>query len=262
MVADVVTILWKESRELTTRQGRSWWSRPNLGFIGTLALLFGILYPTVLGPLWLERPYVLAVAVLLPLLLVGRVSADAVAGERERRTLETLLATGFSQSAFLIGKLFFAIGYGWVFTLGILLVGAPAVDLLRLHALAFYRPSVVWGALALSVLTAVMTGEIGVLVSLRAQRVAEAANTAVVATMVVLGLGPVIGVVVALEHQFGAALLLGALAGDGRLSLTRVGAEVDGRSLEAAIVGALALLDLALGLWAVQRFRCVRLLEE
>jgi hypothetical protein len=113
-----------------------------------------------------------------------------------------------------------------------------------------------------SVLTATLTGEIGILVSLRAQRVAEAANTAVVATMIVLGLGPAIGVVYALERQFGAGLILAALAGDGRLSLGRVVAEVDWRAAAVAVVGALVFLVAALGLWALYRFRRVQLLDD
>jgi len=93
MLTDITTIIWKESREFIT-------VRPGLrgGWTGLLIILavFGILIPLQLGRDWLSAPTTILMWAWLPFILVNSVVADAFAGERERQTLETLLASRLS----------------------------------------------------------------------------------------------------------------------------------------------------------------------
>ena len=49
--------------------------------------------------------------------------ADSFAGERERHTLETLLASRLSDRAILFGKIAACIAYGWLMAMLCVLVG-------------------------------------------------------------------------------------------------------------------------------------------
>ena len=65
----------------------------------------------------------------VPLMLVAGVVADSFAGERERHTLETLLASRLSDEAILVGKVTAAVGYGWGFTLVMAVVSLVSVNI-------------------------------------------------------------------------------------------------------------------------------------
>ena len=58
----------------------------------------------------------------------GRV-ADSFAGERERHTLETLLASRLPDRAILFGKVLAAVGYGWVLVMLMLVLSLVTVNL-------------------------------------------------------------------------------------------------------------------------------------
>jgi ABC-2 type transport system permease protein len=71
---------------------------------GMLLLLTGILVPALDSSIWREPVAPVLLYQLLPAILASMIAADAFAGERERRTLETLLATPLSENAIFIGK--------------------------------------------------------------------------------------------------------------------------------------------------------------
>jgi ABC-2 type transport system permease protein len=98
------------------------------GWLGLVIFVavFGILLPLQSGRGWVESPTGLAVWAWVPFLLVSSVVADSFAGERERHTLETLLASRLPDRAILFGKLATAVGYGWGFALLSLSTGAAS----------------------------------------------------------------------------------------------------------------------------------------
>ena len=55
--------------------------------------LLGVMLPWQMGRAWIESPLSLAVWAWMPLMLMAGLIADSFAGERERHTLETLLAS-------------------------------------------------------------------------------------------------------------------------------------------------------------------------
>jgi ABC-2 type transport system permease protein len=184
MLTDITTIIWKEAREFIT-------VRPGLrgGWTGLLIILavFGILIPLQEGIGWLQAPTTIFIWAWLPFILVNSVVADAFAGERERHTLETLLASRLSDLAILIGKICSAIIYGWGITLVGVLVGLVTVNISNWNGEAIFFPPLIGAAVfSLSFLVAWLAAGLGVIVSLRAGSVRQAQQTLSVAFLVLL----------------------------------------------------------------------------
>ncbi len=166
MIADILTVASKELREIFTFgdvRGRSKFSL--LVLIG----IFGIVIPLQSGREWVSSPASAMVWAWMPFLWVSGVVADLFAGERERHTLESLLATRLSDQAILFGKLLAAMAYGFVLTWVILLASLVTVNVSSGGGgLLFYSPQMLLAALVFSILIAGLSASIGVLVSLRA----------------------------------------------------------------------------------------------
>lgn len=173
MIADIWTVIWKEWRELLFQRG-------NLrGIVLSLlpsVVLFGILLPSQLGRFWVESAISLGFWGWLPMLPVTVVIADAFAGERERHTLETLLASPLSEQAILFGKVGAVVGYAWVLTLIILLVGLITVNFTHGDRVLLYPVTIMLGGMVLALLTATLMASSGVIVSLRSATVKQAAQ--------------------------------------------------------------------------------------
>jgi len=112
----------------------------------------------------------------MPFLWVSGIVADLFAGERERHTLEALLATRLSDQSILFGKLLAAMAYGFILTWVIMLAGLITVNISygRYYGLIFYPTSMLLAALVFSILISGLSACIGVLVSLRAGSVRQA----------------------------------------------------------------------------------------
>ncbi|MHB8632798.1 MAG: ABC transporter permease [Thermoplasmatota archaeon] len=163
MMGDVAAILWKEWRDLvrqrTTRFG-----------LVVLVALFGVVLPLT-GGAREARIFPLLLWVFLPFILCIPIIADSFAGERERHTLETLLATRLSETTILAGK----VGIAVLYSLG----GAAAT-----YALSSIVTMARWGTLPdplmalvgflLGLSVALLSTSAGVLVSLRARTVRQA----------------------------------------------------------------------------------------
>ncbi|NMB88377.1 MAG: ABC-2 type transporter, partial [Chloroflexi bacterium] len=110
MFTDIVTIIHKEWKEIFIQRGsaRSGWASV-LVILGVV----GVLMPLQSGREWLENPLLTVVWSWLPIFLTIHMVTDAIAGERERHTLETLLASRLSDLAIILGKLGAAVLYGW-----------------------------------------------------------------------------------------------------------------------------------------------------
>lgn len=193
---DIITIFWKEHREYKLAyRGRAGW-----GMVMFL-LLTGGLIPWQLGELWVKGSLALVMLTWFSVMPGMMMNADSIAGERERHTLETLLASRLDNRSILLGKAILPIIYALLFTIIMLLLGWAVVNLkLRLGMLPgsdpkhflFYRPEVLWGAPLLSLAMGTFSNLVGVLVSLRAPTVKKAQQTLSLG-FTVLWLVPVFG---------------------------------------------------------------------
>ena len=175
MIADILTVMWKELRELFLQRGTR---RGTLTSLGIFIVIFGILMPIQFGARWVETGVGLLYWCWLPFMLVNNVIADSFAGERERHTLETLLASRLSDRAILFGKISSAILYGWGTAIIGMLVGLVTVNLTAGKGqLLLYPPLIGFGALLASFLVTALAAGIGVLVSLNASTVRQAQQT-------------------------------------------------------------------------------------
>lgn len=187
MIGDIVTVAWKEWREFRDQLFRI--KRGGLSALVVL-LLLGIFTPLQMGTIWLTSPIML---IYWPVLASGMVStliADAFAGERERHTLESLLATRLSDSAILIGKVVAAVLYGLTFTFANIFVGFVVLSIAhRDEGLIAIPPMHLASIILLVVLACAALAGVGVFISLRAATVRQAQQTLGV-MMMVLFIGP------------------------------------------------------------------------
>jgi ABC-2 type transport system permease protein len=244
-MADVLTVAWKEWRELLQIGGSVRGGRLSL-----LILLgvFGIFMPLQAGADWVESPATVFYWGWVPLMLVGSAVADSFAGERERHTLETLLASRLPDRAILLGKIGAAISYGWGLVLLMLVLSLVTVNLTsRTGPILMFPWRFALGAPLLALLGSGLAATAGVLISLRAPTVRQAAQTLNVGVLLMIFI-PVLGMQAlpeAWKAQAGAWVMA-------------IG--VDGLLWSAA--GFLAVLDLSLLAAAFARFRRARLVLD
>ena len=244
-MGDVLTVAWKEWRELLQLGGSHRGGRFSLVI---LVGVFGVLLPLQSGAEWVQSPATVFYWGWVPLMLVGSAVADSFAGERERHTLETLLASRLPDRAILLGKMAAAVAYGWGLVLAMLLLSLITVNLsARSGPWLLFPWRFAVGAPLMALLGAGLAATAGVLVSLRAQTVRQAAQTLNVGVLLLVFI-PVLGIQAlpeAWQTQLGAwALTVG----------------VDGMLWPAAAV--LAALDLALLAATFARFRRARLVLD
>ena len=164
-----------------------------------------------------------------------------MAGERERHTLETLLASRLSDSAILIGKIIAAVFYGVGFAVVNLVIGLVAVNVAhREEGLLLFGAQRFAVTIVLTILASLLMAGIGVFISLRASTVKQAQQAFGIA-IIVLTMGPL--------------LLFNALSFETRQRLLARLATVGETRLEVYIVGTLfALSAIVIGA-ALTRFR-------
>ena len=113
MIADILTVASKELREILTFGGDA----RGRGKFSLLILVgvFGVFFPLQSGREWVTSSLSIMVWGWMPFLWVSGIVSDLFAGERERHTLEALLATRLSDQAILYWEI--AGGYSlWIFT--------------------------------------------------------------------------------------------------------------------------------------------------
>jgi ABC-2 type transport system permease protein len=224
---DVYTVArkeWLEFRDQLLRLRRG-------GLSAVIVLLMlGIVTPLQMGPLWLTSPLMLAYWPLLSSGMVSTLIADAFAGERERHTLETLLATRLSDTSILFGKILAAILYGLLFTFANIIVGVVTLSIAHLDRGPQVPPLAHIGFMLLLVTLACSTlAGIGVFISLKAATVRQAQQTLGI-IMMVLFIGPVLFIqFLDSEDRLSLAARLGTM-GTGRIvawaSLALLGASI------------------------------------
>lgn len=216
---DISTMIWKETKELFSQGGI-------LGYLTPLILLAvgGVVYPLISWSSWvqlgsLEIPFIL----FLTYQLIVASAADSFAGERERHTLETLLASRMPDRAILLGKVGTLVGYGWGMNFSQLLLGWLAVNIVHWQGhLVFYPFDLLLLTFALGLVVNILAASAGVLVSLRSATARQAQQILTVGGLVVMfgltfglleltnSLLPSLGIVLSLAQLL--ALLLGLFA--------------------------------------------------
>jgi ABC-2 type transport system permease protein len=246
MNADFVTVLWKEWKEIVLERsaGGSGSYRPLL-----LLLVLGIFVPLRMGP----EKFFSAAGLLIPTffsaVVISAVIADSFAGERERHTLETLLASRLSDRAILFGKIAASVAYGWLISIACILVGMVTVNVANWHGqILMFHDTASW-LLLLSgpPLLGGVVATTGVLVSLHSATVRHAQQT----------LGVALGVVV-LGTTFGSTSLPAAWkVWFGRIILTW--SQTD---LVLAAIGVMLAIDLVLLAAGMARFQRSKLVLD
>ena len=184
---DIWTMIWKETKDSILQGGLTALVRPLL-----LMGILGIVFPLRFGLQWLAlAPLVVGIVIYFPLLLVLSFVGDAIAGERERHTLETLLASRISDSAIVLGKIIVTTLYAWSTALLGLLLGLIVANLSKGQgSWQFYtQVDLLLEVLGLSLLTGLLGASGGVLISMRSATVRQAQQVVLVAMLVLAGGG-------------------------------------------------------------------------
>ncbi|HEX4946526.1 MAG TPA: ABC transporter permease [Blastocatellia bacterium] len=247
MITDILTMIWKEWKELLLQQGGV---RTGLLPMVIIPLgLLGIMLPWQMGAAWVTSPLALGIWAWLPLMLTTSLIADSFAGERERHTLETLLASRLPDRAILFGKMGAVMSYGWGLTMGSVLLGLVTVNLVhRQEELLLYSWPFLLGIVGVSVLGSWLAASAGALISLRAATVRQAQQILMLSIMGLLFV-PVYG--------------LQLLPDEWRAQLTQALLTIGSPAqLIAAFFILLAALDLGLTMAAMARFQRARLVFD
>jgi len=178
---DILTMIWKESKDVFFQGGWRWLIRPLI-----VIALIGVYVPLQFGPQWADlTPLGLLILLWVPFNLIISFIGDVIAGERERHTLETLLASRMPDRAILLGKVVTTVLYAWAMGVFSLLLGILLVDVFTTQGnWIFYPLDLFVDAIVLSLLASVLAASAGVLVSLRVSTVRQAQQILSVGTIV------------------------------------------------------------------------------
>jgi ABC-2 type transport system permease protein len=246
MNADFATVLWKEWKEIVLERSGSGAGRFRPLF---LIAVLGIFVPLRMGP---ER-FFSAAGLLMPTffsaIVITAVIADSFAGERERHTLETLLASRLSDHAILFGKIAASIAYGWLISLSCILAGAITVNITNWHGEIFmFHDAASWFVLLFGPpLVGGVVATAGVLVSLHATTVRGAQQT------LSIGIG-----VLFMGIVFGGSLL----PAEWKAELARILFTWSPTNLVLAALGILLVIDLGLLFAGMARFQRAKLVLD
>lgn len=189
MIGDIGTVVWKEWREF--RDSLLSFRRGGLSAL-ILAIILGVVTPIQMAEEWITSPLMIVYWVFIATSMVSSLIADSVAGERERHTLETLLASRLPDSAILIGKMIAAVMYGVGFAVVNLAVGWVSVNAAHSDGtLLLFTRERLFLILGFTALGSAFVAGVGVFISLRATTVKQAQQTFGIA-MVLLILVPVL----------------------------------------------------------------------
>jgi ABC-2 type transport system permease protein len=187
MMSDIWTVIWRERKTLFRYRG------------SRLRTVLTILVPVVMVAVyfpwqiedWVDS-YVSLFSAVVPMMMVLLTVPDSFAGERERHTLGTLLATRLPDRAILFGKLAVSVAVGFWMMLGVLALALVTANTAHWDGqVHFYSVNVLLVDLAFGLVLATLIAGAGVLISLRASTVQEAQQLLGVAVMtppMVLGL--------------------------------------------------------------------------
>jgi ABC-2 type transport system permease protein len=160
------------------------------GFIqaGVLVLVLGVLMPMSATAAWRAgSPQAIVFFALVPGVAAATLAADAFAGERERRTLETLLATPLAEWTILTGKLIAAVLWA-LLVASVAFVAATVV--VSLSGGGFMpAPIMVLGALGAAAASGSVMASIAIVVSMVIPAARPAQQVASIGSWVLIGSG-------------------------------------------------------------------------
>lgn len=166
MFNDMLTIIQKDLKEILSARGSR---KSSLIYLGIIIGLIGIFMPLQSGPAWLTEPILPLVWSWFPVFLMISMVTDSIAGERERNTLETLLASRLSDRSILFGKIAGAFVYGWSISIIGNLVAAVTINLSNPQGgIQFYSLNLFLILLLVPLAFGTLMSSLGVLVSLNA----------------------------------------------------------------------------------------------
>lgn len=172
MNTDIMTIIWKESKGLL-KQGKSR-SKAILVLL-TPVLMFGIILPIEFREEWFRMAWSLTISLFTPIILIAPTICESFAGERERHTLETLLASRLPDRSILFGKMLVSIIYGYGMTIILLAMSLVIVNILVWNGkFQFYQTNILLADLGLGLLFSGLMVSLGILISLRSATVQSA----------------------------------------------------------------------------------------
>ncbi len=247
MFTDIYNIIRKEWKEMFLQRGGGGMRGGLLGQVLILAVL-GIFLPLQMGREFLVRPTLALVWLWMPIMLTMNMIADAFAGERERHTLETLLASRLSDRAILFGKMAASILYGFSIALVAMLLAVVTINITSPApggGIQFYPPLIFIGGLVIIFLANTLMAALGVLISLRAKTVRQAYQQ--------LSIGLIILFVVPVFAVVGIPSLRQAVVD----ALATMNAEL----AAVIVIGALLVLDAVLTGAAMARFQRNKLMD-
>lgn len=175
MIADIKTIMWKDSKGLLRRGD----NRARTIFtLLTPVVLFGVVFPIQFRDEWLFTGWSIVIAIITPFILISMAIPESFAGERERHTLETLLASRLPDRAIFFGKLLNAIVYGYGMTLLLLLISLVVYNLVQWTGqFQIFELKILLADISVGLLMSGMVASLGILISLRAPTVQSAQQT-------------------------------------------------------------------------------------
>jgi ABC-2 type transport system permease protein len=181
MLNDIGTVVWKEWKELIARTTQS--RSDTIKTIVVLSVILGIIVWR--GSFIMNAMGALLFPSFILIQMLAGLMADSFAGERERHTLETLLASRLSDLSILIGKIVAGVLLAW--GLMVLTLGLGLVSSVLSNVGAQSRPSLgtIATALGFYLLLCLVMSSAAVLVSLRAPTVRQAIQTLTWSFMVV-----------------------------------------------------------------------------
>ena len=246
MNSDFAAVLWKEWKEIVLERSGSGAGRFRPLF---LVAVLGIFVPLRMGPDRFFHPLGLLMPTFFSAVVITAVIADSFAGERERHTLETLLASRLSDRAILFGKIAACIAYGCLISLSCIVAGAITVNVMNWHGqIMMFHDAASWLILLFGppLLGGIMATA-GVLVSLHAATVRGAQQTLSIALGVVF-MGAV----------FGSSML----PADWRAEFMQILFTWSPANVVLAALGILLAIDLALLFASMARFQRAKLVLD
>ena len=236
---DFSTMILKETKEMLSQGGLT-------GYLTSLVFLAvgGVVYPLISWSSWMQLgSLAIPLILFLTFQLVVSSAADSFVGERERHTLETLLASRMPDRAILLGKIGALVGYGLGITFSLLLLGWLAITIVHWQGrLVFYPLDLLLLTLGLGLVVNILAASAGVLVSLRSATARQAQQ--------MLSVG---GLVVTFGVTFGLLELTSSL-------LPSVGIVLSLAQLLALLLGLLTVIDIIVLTLALVRFQRSRLM--
>ncbi len=174
MWRDALIVFSKEWKALADQLGGD--SRFGLWMVGALFVGLSTFGAFFAGPAWVESPVALVNYPLLAASIAIQPIVDSFAGERERHTLETLLASRLSDRGIVAGKIMAAVIPAFVAGLVLLALGLATVNLKHAEAGSLILPpgSLFWATVALIGLLPLLVAGAGTIVSLNSSTVRRA----------------------------------------------------------------------------------------